>query len=122
MAKTKRKSDNFNKNILSIPYVTSYKYLGITFEYTMTFGLTLENVTRTIRSMKNYEVLGRSDMSLMQRLQIWKTYFYSRILYTLVILSLVNKSFATKITARIFISFKCVLGLNQKLSKTVMLG
>ena len=60
LAKSKRKSDIFNKSIQNIPYVKSYKYLGIIFDYTMKFGSTLDKVSKTIRSMKNYYSPWRS--------------------------------------------------------------
>ena len=96
LAKTKRKTDKFDKSILNVPYVTTYKYLGITFDYTMKFRQTLENTTKIVRNMNNYKVLGKSNMSLTQRLQICKTYFHSKILYPLMVLSMINKISADK--------------------------
>jgi len=76
---------------MKIPYVAQYKYLGITFDYTMRFGVTLDRVSKQVRNMNNYKVLGSTEMSLSQRFSIWKTYFHSKLLYPLVTLSLKGK-------------------------------
>ena len=82
----------------------------------------MEKATKTVRLLGSDTILGWADMSLMQRLQIWKTYFYSKILYPLTILNLINKTSAKKITSQISMAFKSSLGFNKKLPKDIMYG
>jgi len=77
---------------MNISFVSQYKYLGIVVDYTMGFKTTLMNVTKNVRGMLQYKVFGNIGMSLTQRLTIWRTYFYSKILYPLVVLILLNKT------------------------------
>jgi len=47
LANRRSKKDNFvNKTLLDIPYVTEYKYLGITIDYTLRFDQTLKNTSK----------------------------------------------------------------------------
>ena len=57
LALRKNKKDNFNHNILNVPLVREYKYLGIIFDYSLKFDSSLNKARRAVRTMNNYSVL-----------------------------------------------------------------
>ena len=106
LAKKASNKDNFKREVLDIPFTKSYKYLGLVFDYTMDFKETLVKTTRDVSMMKNHMVFGSIGMSLTQKINLWKTYFYSKLLYPLVLLSLMRKTAARRITSKISLSFQ----------------
>ncbi len=120
LVKRKLPQEEWEEEILGIPLVKSYKYLGIIFTYDMKFGHTLEKTSGDIKELKNFYIIGKKDVPLKLRLNIWKTYYYSKILYPLIALILMNKTEALKIEARISGMFKRCLGLNRRLKRDTM--
>lgn len=117
LARRRCKKDNFNKTILNVPFVKEYKYLGIIFDFSLKFDLSLIKASNSVRIMNNYKILTQNNLSINQKLSIWKTYFYSKILYPLIIMCLMKKSAAQKVSSQISASIKKCLGLHPSLSK-----
>ena len=67
--------------------------------------------------MNSYSILSQDNISITLKLSIWKTYFHSKLIYPLIVLCLMNKSSARKISSQISMSIKKCLGLHQSLSK-----
>ena len=97
-----------------------YKYLGIVFDYSLKFDTSLKKVSKQVRAMNNYNVLTQDNLSITQKLNIWKTYFCSKLMYPLLILCITNNTAAKTISSQICISIKKCLGLNQCLPKEVL--
>ena len=116
LARRKAKNDEFNRCVLNVLYVRVYKYLGIVFDYTLKFDLSLRKVVKSVREMNNYRVLTQDNLSLNQKLSIWNTYFLSKLSYPLLVLSLLNKSAMKRVVSQMTVSIKNCLGLNRALS------
>ena len=100
MVKRLSKNDKFNSHISQIPFVSQYKYLGIIFKYDMKFNESLEKISYNVSKINKQRILGNESIPLKMRLEAWKTYFYSKILYPLMTIKLINPTAATKIEAR----------------------
>ena len=48
LALRKSKKDNFNRNILNVPFVKEYKYLGIIFDYSLKFDSSLSKASKAV--------------------------------------------------------------------------
>ena len=94
--------------------------MGLIFDYSLKFDSTLRKASNLVRYMNNYEVLTQRNLSISQKLAIWKTYFCSKLVYPLVILCLMNKSASQKVASQFSMSIKKCLGLHQSLPKEIL--
>ena len=83
---------------------------------------TLMSLSRKIRNMKSYKVFGTPEMPMKIRLNIWKTYFYSKLLYPIFTLRLLDKTSLARVISKISMSLKDCLRLNRKLSQNILFG
>lgn len=120
LVKNRSPNDKWEGDILNIPIVERYKYLGITITANMKIDTTIEDKSKLIRTMNSHKVLGSSNMPLKMRLNTWRTYYYSKVVYPLLTLRLTNNTKVKKIQSRISMSLKNALSLNIKLSKDTM--
>ena len=97
LVRRKSKKDKFGRSILDIPIVREYKYLGLTLSYDMSLKQTLTSLSIKVRNMRSHKVLGTPEMSMRLRLNVWKTYFYSKLLYPILTLRLQDKTCMRKL-------------------------
>jgi len=120
LALRKCKKDDFSRSLNNIPYVKEYQYLGIVFDYTLRFDSSLNKAIKLVKTMENCSLLNQNNLSINQKLTIWKSYIGSKMMYPLLVLSIMNKSAAQKISSQISMAIKKCLGLRKGLPKERM--
>jgi len=87
------------------------------FDYTLNFDTSLKKASRLVRSLGNCKILNQNNISLNQKLNIWKTYIGSKMLYSLVVLCIMNKTAMKKISTQLSMAIKKCLNLHPGLSR-----
>ena len=105
------KKDNYEETISGVGRQKEYKYLGIKIRADMNTCDGLKSATESINWERNQYKINKMNLSMRERLAMWRTYLMGKANYHLVTMPFCSKSSQKKFRTRINIALKHSIGL-----------